>query len=172
MSMNTVDFCCFLVLLVLTARGAWVGLVNEWAGLLGIFLGYFLSVMYAPGLDLWCQNVFELSFDYSLTAARVFIFLISYVVFKILGSFLTKILKLVWLNWINRALGGASGAFKAVVFLSVFFTVYNSHLIYFFDQAPLMGDSLIFRAVEMFSAMFFESFLDIELLQPDESVNA
>ena len=155
----------------MTVRGGWVGLVNEWAGLLGVFLGYFLSVIYAPCLDLWFRNAFELSFDYSLITARVFVFLISYIFFKTLGSVLTKILKLVWLNWINRALGCVSGAFKAIVFMSVFFTIYNNNLVGFFDQSPLKGDSSIFKAIEMFGSMLFERLPEVNSLQAEKPTN-
>ena len=169
--MNTIDLCCFVVLLLMTVRGGWVGLVNEWAGLLGVFLGYFLSVIYAPSLDLWFRNVFEVSFDYSLITARVFIFLVSYIFFKTLGSVLTKILKLVWLNWINRALGCVSGAFKAIVFMSVFFTIYNNSFVYFFDNAPLKGDSSVFKAIEMFSSMLFERLPEVNPFQTEKPIN-
>ena len=155
----------------MTVRGGWVGLVNEWAGLLGVFLGYFLSVIYAPNLNFWFQNAFEISFNYSLISARVFIFLVSYVFFKILGSVLTKILKLVWLNWINRVLGCVSGAFKALVFMSVFLTIYNNSLLYFFDQAPLKGDSSIFKVIELFSSMLFKSMPEVNLLQMEKPIN-
>ena len=155
----------------MTVRGGWVGLVNEWAGLLGVFLGYFLSVIYAPSLDLWFRNAFELSFDYSLITARVFVFLVSYIFFKTLGSVLTKILKLVWLNWINRALGCVSGAFKAIVFMSVFFTIYNNNLVGFFDQSPLKGDSSIFKAIEMFGSMLFERLPEVNSLQAEKPTN-
>ena len=169
--MNTIDLCCFVVLLLMTVRGGWVGLVNEWAGLLGVFLGYFLSVIYAPNLDLWFQNAFEISSNYSLITARVFVFLVSYIFFKTLGSVLTKILKLVWLNWINRALGCVSGAFKAIVFMSVFFTIYNNNLVGFFDQSPLKGDSSIFKAIEMFGSMLFERLPEVNSLQAEKPIN-
>jgi uncharacterized membrane protein required for colicin V production len=88
-----------------------------------------------------------------------------------LGSVLTKILKLVWLNWINRALGCISGAFKAIVFMSVFFTIYNNSFVYFFDQAPLEGDSSIFKAIEMFSSMLFERLPEVNPFQAEKLIN-
>ena len=55
--------------------------------------------------------------------------------------------------------------------MSVFFTIYNNSFVYFFDQAPLEGDSSIFKAIEMFSSMLFERLPEVNPLQDENSIN-
>jgi hypothetical protein len=68
-------------------------------------------------------------------------------------------------------LGCVSGAFKAIVFMSVFFTIYNNSFVYFFDQGPLEGDSSIFKAIEMFGSMLFERLPEVNPLQAEKPIN-
>jgi hypothetical protein len=55
--------------------------------------------------------------------------------------------------------------------MSVFFTIYNNSFVYFFDQAPLEGDSSIFKAIEMFGSMLFESLPAVNPFQAEKPIN-
>jgi hypothetical protein len=55
--------------------------------------------------------------------------------------------------------------------MSVFFTIYNNSFVYFFDNAPLKGDSSVFKAIEMFSSMLFERLPEVNPLQTEKRFN-
>lgn len=161
--MNVVDFCCLSFLFVLTARGAWRGFVNEWAGLLGIFIGYWMVIIYAPIVDLWLITSLDFSVNYSLFSARIIIFLGSYFTVTLLGNLITKVLKVVWLNWLNRILGGASGLLKGSALLAIVIVIYNHQLASFFGSAPWLGNSMFFGLLDSLGEFFLyhsDGFID------------
>ncbi len=152
--MNIVDLCCLSFLFLLTARGIWRGFVNEWAGLLGVFIGYWMTLIYSPIVDLWLINSLDFPENYSLFAARIVIFLISYFTVALLGNLITKVLKVVWLNWINRLLGGTSGLLKGVAVLSIALAVYNNQLASFLGSEPWLGSSIFFDILNSVGEFF------------------
>ncbi len=148
--MNTVDLCCFAFLFLLGARGTWRGFVNEWAGLIGLLSGYFFAVFYSPTVDLWLKNYLDFSPDYSFIASGALVFLGTYLIVVLVGAVFTKILKVVWLGWLNRLLGGLSGLLKGAIVLAFAIAIYNGHLVSFFGARPWVGESLIFDFLSSF----------------------
>lgn len=168
--MNIVDICCLAFLFALSARGAWRGFVNEWAGLLGVFIGYWMAVIYAPRVDLWLIQSFDFSVNYSLLAARVIMFCGSYFTVALLGRLITKILKIVWLNWLNRLLGGVSGLLKGVALLAIIIVIYNNQLASFFGSAPWLGNSIFFDLLDSLGENFL--YYSDELMDKNNPIKA
>lgn len=167
--MNLVDFCCLTFLFVLSARGAWRGFVNEWAGLLGILGGYWMAIIYGPAVNLWLIKSLDFSLSYSLIAARFILFFGSYFTVAALGTLITKILKIVWLNWLNRLLGGASGLLKGAALLAIIIVVYNNQLASFFGLAPWLGNSVFFDLLKSVGEFFLYN--SSELIDKNSPIN-
>ena len=114
--MNVVDISCLALVAFFAGRGIWRGFVNEWSGLLGLVMGYFAIQAYAPPAGDWLANALELSAPSALLMAKFTLFLAAYLGIVLLGKALTKVLKLVWLGWVNRLAGGLSGLAKGRCF--------------------------------------------------------
>lgn len=67
---------------------------------------------------------------------KISVFLGVYLGVVLLGKLLTKVLKLVWLGWINRLVGGVSGLLKGFVFVALVWALYTHFLL------PRFGDTL------------------------------
>ena len=126
--MNVVDISCLALVAFFVGRGVWRGFVNEWSGLLGLALGYWAVQSYADPAAAWLANALELSDQSALLVAKFAVFLAAYLVVVLLGKALTKVLKLVWLGWINRLAGGCRDSQRAWFFprCSLLFTSRSS----------------------------------------------
>lgn len=147
--MNVVDIFCLCVIAFFAGRGIWRGFVNEWAGLLGALLGYWAIRLYSATVASWLMDVFELSDSTGLLMGKISVFLGVYLGVVLLGKLLTKVLKLVWLGWINRLVGGVSGLLKGFVFVALVWALYTHFLLpRFRDTLSLyVGSSWVYDLV-------------------------
>ncbi|MDG1252897.1 MAG: CvpA family protein [Schleiferiaceae bacterium] len=141
------DISCLVCVLFFVSRGIWRGFVNEWSGLLGLALGYFAVKIYAVPFADWLTNAMELRLSSALLLSRFTVFLGAYLAIVLLGKLLTKVLKLVWLGWINRLAGGLSGLVKGVVFTSLLLAFYTQAIMPRFPLDGLIGDSWIYSSL-------------------------
>jgi membrane protein required for colicin V production len=144
---NVIDISCLALVLFFVGRGIWRGFVNEWSGLLGLALGYFAVKLYAAPFADWLANAVELSPSTALLVSKFTVFLSTYLVVVLLGKLLTKVLKLVWLGWINQIAGGLSGLAKGIVFTSLLVAFYTQAIIPRFPLDDLVGTSWIYHGL-------------------------
>lgn len=146
--MNVVDISCLALVAFFVGRGVWRGFVNEWSGLLGLALGYWAVQSYADPAAAWLANALELSDQSALLVAKFAVFLAAYLVVVLLGKALTKVLKLVWLGWINRLAGGLSGLAKGVVFSALLLAFYLQVIVpKFHISSPWTGESWVYHTL-------------------------
>ena len=115
--MNAVDIAILAVLAVLLLKGVWLGLVQELCGLAGLAVGAVLGARFHAalaealpawaGLPPWLANA----------ACFTVLFVVSLIVFGLLGMVLSRFLKLVFLGGFNRVLGGLFGLAEGVLLL-------------------------------------------------------
>jgi len=145
---NVVDISCLALVAFFAGRGIWRGFVNEWSGLLGLVMGYFAIQAYAPPAGDWLANALELSAPSALLMAKFTLFLGAYLGIVLLGKALTKVLKLVWLGWVNRLAGGLSGLAKGVVFSALLLAFYLQAIVPKFQiSEPWTGDSWVYSTL-------------------------
>lgn len=121
--MNSVDLLILIVLAVGVVRGFYTGFAKQVASVVGAVLAFLigLQVMHPVG-----QMVVD-SLGVSPSVAPLVGFALSFIVILLLVTGLTKLIESMLgalkLSVLNRALGGAVGAFKAALVLSVVFLV-------------------------------------------------
>ncbi len=146
--MNSVDIFVLALVAFFTGRGIWRGFINEWSGLVGLAVGYFLIQKYAEPTGAWLANAFEWGISTASLVGKFLLFLGGYLVVVLLGKLLTKVLKLVWLGWANRLLGGISGIAKGIVFTALIWAAYTDLIVPRFAIAePLEGESWVYRSL-------------------------
>ena len=123
--MNWLDIIITLILLGGLASGFRNGFVGELASLAGLVLGIWGAIKFSW----WTGDLLEgLGLKLSIMPIISFIatFLIITIIMQIIAGIISKLLKAVSLNWINRLAGIIAGVFKAAIFVSVILLVLDS----------------------------------------------
>ena len=117
--MNAIDIAILIVLAVLLLKGLWLGLIQEFCGLAGLALGTILGVRYhaslAESFPAWAGVPPWLS----KSICFGLLFILTLVLFGLLGLVLSRFIKLIFLDGFNRLLGGLFGLMQGVVILSL-----------------------------------------------------
>ena len=116
--MTGLDLLIVGLVLVLTLRGIWRGLINDLSGLLGLVLGYFFAGPLAKYLDPFLEAFVEGPRLREGIAYYLSLFVI-YLAVVFLGKLATGMSKLVLLGWLNRLLGALSGFTKGILIASL-----------------------------------------------------
>lgn len=112
-----------IVILVIVGAGAIVGFIKgfirQLASMLGLIVGLIAAkALYASLAEKLCPVLTD-----SMTVAQVLAFIMIWIavplLFLLVASLLTKAMKAVSLNWLNRLLGFVLGALKFMLLISV-----------------------------------------------------
>ncbi len=156
--MNSLDIFLLIFIAYFTIRGVFRGLIKELIIVLALILGYYLAMSLYEPLGKWLVlNFKSLPQTGSQILAFVLIFVVVNVALRILGSVLEKLIKLVFLNPLNRLGGALFGFLKSLFFLSII--VFILRLIPYspkFLQKIGAGQSLIWPFVVYFSTYVFQ----------------
>ena len=133
----------------------------ELSSVIALILGVYGSIKFSDfTFTFFFKNFPELIKDinenYLKIASFVFTFLFIIVLISIVGKGITKVLKMVFLGFINKILGGCFGSFKFTLFISLFlvfldslntsFNLVESSILeasFFYDPIKEVGDKLI-----------------------------
>ncbi len=120
-SLNFLDIFALALMLFLFVRGWFRGISRELTSLVGLILGLGLAFRYYPELASELRLRFPSISSFSVVIAFALIFFLVIVFFSIIGVLLNKLLKAVWLGWLDRWGGAVFGLVEAVLILSVLF---------------------------------------------------
>ena len=149
--MLIIDGLMALLPLFFLWRGYSKGFINEWAGLFGILCGVFFVRMYASPLGHWLIAIFNWPDKYAFIIGKVGVFILAYVLAVLLGQLITRLLKLVWLNGLNRLFGAISGCLKGAVYSAILWALYLHLMVpYFQVHHPMEGQTFIFDTINAF----------------------
>ena len=154
--MATID----IIILIIIGAGAIVGFMKGFirplASILGLIVGLLAAkALYTTLAEKLCPTVTD-----SMTVAQVLAFIIIWIavplIFLLVASLLTKAMKAVSLDWLNRWLGCVLGALKFLLLTSLVIC-----LIEFMDgdnkliSATKKSESLLYYPIETFAGIFF-----------------
>lgn len=120
--MNTFDIAVIAVLSFCLIRGAFKGLIGEISGIIGVIAGFYGAQTYYPMISGYIKPWLEVETIRNL-AAFFLLFCGILVMVHLLSNLIQKILKLVFLGWVDRSFGLIFGAVKGLLIVSVAFTV-------------------------------------------------
>ena len=159
--MNYLDIFITCVLVFGFSRGYLKGLVMELSSIIALLLGVYGSIKFSDFTLTFISNrspeiIESVDENYLKIASFVFTFLLIIVLISLVGKALTKILKMVFLGFLNKMLGGVFGVIKFALILSIcfiFFENINSTLFlvndsfadssFFYDQIIDLGNRLL-----------------------------
>jgi len=156
--MNTLDIGILAIASIFFVRGVFRGFVFELITVVGLILGYIISITYLSLLSGFILSFFP-SFPETVVNLVSFflLFLGTNLLLRLAGNLLTKTLKIAMLGWLNRLLGGLLGMLKAVVIMGILGFVVN--LIPFFSlllENEEVQNSYLYPLLHAFGPRFYE----------------
>jgi membrane protein required for colicin V production len=156
--MNSLDVGILTIASLFFIRGVFRGFVFELITVIGLLLGYIISITYLSLLSGFILSFFP-SFPQSVVNLVSFfvLFLGTNLLLRLVANLLTKTLKIAMLGWLNRLLGGLLALLKAVMIMGILVFVIN--LIPF--SAPLLesdevANSHLYPILHAFGPRFYE----------------
>jgi membrane protein required for colicin V production len=103
------------------------GLIGEISGIIGVFAGFYGAYTYYPLMAVYAEGFIETP---GIRNLMVFFFLFCaiLIIVSLIALLIRKILRLVFLGWVDRILGLVFGAAKGLLIVSVFFIMITTFL--------------------------------------------
>ena len=124
--MNWLDIVIIVILAIQTITGFAQGFIKALAGLIGLIVGIILAGRFyenlASGLFRFISNT-----DTANVVAFVVILIVVWGIFSILASFLTKLVNVVFLGWLNRILGAIFGVAMGALFIAAALAIWAKY---------------------------------------------
>jgi membrane protein required for colicin V production len=162
MIMNIVDIILILLLLWGGIAGFRNGFFREAASLLGIIIGIFLAIIAADVAG----RVLAGMVSWNPLPIRIIAFLIAFaliaLLMKAIGEALTRVFKIILLNFVNRLAGFVFGLLKVALLLSLLLfllRLVNEHWT-FLPESWLQG-SFLFGRIEALAPSIFGGLTNI-----------
>ncbi len=171
--MSTLDIIILVPLVFGIIKGFSRGFIREIAALTGLFLGIITSYLLSEHLFQYFTIYFQ-SADFELRIiSYVVVFFLTILLINFIATALTRTLKLVALNGINRILGAILGFAKWLIILGlVIFIVNRAQKNSPIFQKSTLAESKYFKLIsnygeEIAAALKFDEVLDKQYLIKD-----
>ncbi len=125
--MNAFDIVVIVVVSFCLIRGLFKGLIGEVSGMIGVAAGFYGAYTYYPNIAVYTGRWIENPGIRNLTAFFV-LFCIVLILVTLISILIRKLLKLVFLGWVDRSFGLVFGALKGLMIVSVLFIVITTFL--------------------------------------------
>ena len=125
--MNTFDIILIVVVAFSLIRGLFKGLIGEVSGIVGVIAGFYGAYTYYPRLAVYGRDWVSNSAVLNLVAFFA-LFCTILIAVGLLAALIRKLLKLVFLGWVDRTFGLVFGACKGILVMSVFFIMVTTFL--------------------------------------------
>ena len=112
--LSAYDFVIAGIVILLLARGIWLGMLRQLTPLLALYLGYLVASRYHDQLFPFLKNISE-NPKVIFVTAYVIIFALTYVVAFLVGKALGRVIEVTIAPWFDRILGAILGLAKALI---------------------------------------------------------
>jgi membrane protein required for colicin V production len=152
--MNVVDMAILAVLGLFLVKGLVRGLLKELCSLLGLFGGLAVAMRFHPYLAEGLLKTFSMPRQLGVIIAFVALFLLTALIFAIIGFILSSFVKLLFLGGFNRVAGGLFGLLQGgAILILVLYGLSRSPLPESV-QKPMLQSRLAPPLVEMGASLF------------------
>lgn len=125
--MNTFDIAVVVVVAFCLIRGVFRGFIGEVSGIIGVIAGFYGAFTYYPMLSAYAEKWIATAAVRDLAAFFV-LFVVIVIVVGVISVLISKLLKLVFLGWVDRVFGLFFGAGKGILIMTVAFIIVTSFL--------------------------------------------
>jgi membrane protein required for colicin V production len=161
--MGIIDIVLGALILFGLVRGFMKGLFVEVASLVALIAGVYGAIHFSNFASEFLQTKTEWNEKTINITAFAITFIVIVLAIALAGKALTKLADFAALGIINKLLGGAFGALKIALILSVILNIFDkmNNTITFIDKEN-MEDSALYNPVKSFVPMIFPSILTIK----------
>lgn len=124
--MNYIDLVLAIFLIIAAFQGFRNGFIVELASLAALVLGIWGAIKFSDFTAAYIEKNLNFHSEHITTIAFVVTFVLIVIVVHILGKALDKIVKAVFLGFLNRLAGIVFGILKTAVILSIFLILFDS----------------------------------------------
>jgi membrane protein required for colicin V production len=118
--MNPLDIGILLIAALFFIRGIFRGFVFELVTVVGLILGYIISITYLSLLSGYILSIFPSVPESIVNLVSFFILFVgTNLLLRMVAKVITKTLKIAMLGWLNRLLGGLLGMLKSIIIMSI-----------------------------------------------------
>ena len=156
------DLLVLGLLLLLVARGLWLGFLRQIIGLVALYFGYIVASQYHDRLFPFLR---DLSGNPKVVffAAYALVFVATYIVAVLAGKGLNYVIKVSMAGWFDRLLGGVLGLAKGILLIVLMHMVLGTVL------AP---ENQLLRSCETCDELNAATGLALELIRNEEARKA
>jgi len=158
--MTVLDIGVIVISLFFIIRGSWVGFSRQIAFLAALSIGYLLAGLYYSELSRFITPLISQP-QAAFAATYAIIFFITYVAIILLGKLLQKVMKISFLEWFDRLLGGIFGAAKSALICTLLFMA----LSYILSSSNALIQKSLFSEYLMQSSTYLTSLVKDKNLQ-------
>ncbi|PIE62724.1 MAG: colicin V production protein [Desulfobacter postgatei] len=123
--MNFFDLCVLIIVGFCLVRGGFKGLVREISGIVGVVAGFYGANTYYPQLtpyiDSWISSP-----QLQKLICFFLLFCLILIAVGLVAALIHKLLKIVFLSWVNATFGIIFGAAKGILITTVIFIIITS----------------------------------------------
>lgn len=161
--MNTFDIILTALLLFGFIRGLIKGLFVELASLVSLIAGVYGAIHFSYFVGDFLKNKVDWDEKYIAIVAFAVTFIVIVITISLLGKLFTKIADFASLGLVNKILGGAFGALKVGLILSVLLIVFSklNNTIPFVNKENT-ENSVLYKPVRDLAPMIFPDLLKVE----------
>ena len=169
--MNYLDFILGGLILYGAVKGFFKGFIIEAASLLALLLGVVCALLFSASLGNLLTTYFK---DSPIPPAGVIFFGVFIAVIigvNLLARFITKLLKMAALGFVNRVFGAVFGGLKFALALSALLLLVGqfSFLFQFFDT-QILDESLLYQPLKSLGKSLFEWAVEYKEVFPQQLV--
>ncbi len=124
--MSILDLILFVILALFAVRGYFKGLFRETFSLLGLFIGFLAAVQYDEPVSALAQSYWSVSPFILKIVVFIVLFLVVYFAFNLVGGFIHRSAKMLFLTWFNRFGGILLGTGKGAAVLALILFILGS----------------------------------------------
>ena len=120
--MNFFDIAIIIIVAVCLIRGIFKGLIREASGIVAVIAGFYGAYTYYPVLLPRFEDWFSEPF-YAKILAVFLLFCLIFSAITLCAVLIRKLLRIVFIGWVDRLIGGAFGALKGELITAVIFII-------------------------------------------------
>jgi membrane protein required for colicin V production len=144
--MNSLDIGILLIAALFFIRGIFRGFVFELVTVVGLILGYIISITYMSLVSGYILSIFPTAPESIINLISFFVLFVgTNLILRLVANIITKTLKIAMLGWLNRLLGGLLGMFKSILIMSI--------IVFIIDLIPF--SSTLLEQIEVQSSQLY-----------------
>lgn len=157
MALGVIDIILLLCFVPALIQGIRKGLVDQLIGIAILVVGAFLAWKFSSAVTEILAPSFE-SVDPALLNILSFalIFVVVFIILRLLGGLVNKLIKITTLGWLNRLAGFFFAIFKAAIIIGLVITLFdslNGHLPLIKQET--LDSSVVYNAIKGFTSKIF-----------------